>query len=96
MNPDAVNRYRKRAMEQAIPQPQPIVVAKQIVYQNTFIDVIPAPDGNIIMQITSPGSGEMLIFPMSAEAAKEIGGKLSAPHIVPARSGPPMNGHAHG
>jgi hypothetical protein len=69
--------------------PQQIAIAKQILYPATLIDVITQPDGNVILQITVPGCAEQMMFPMGADAAREIGHKLAAPHIVPAHS----NGH---
>jgi hypothetical protein len=67
------------------PQPQH-VAPKQITYNGAVIDVHPQP-GGVILAIAVPACGEVHIFPMSAEVAKFIGDKLSAPHIQVAPAG---------
>lgn len=63
------------------PAPQHAAQPKQVLYPSTFIEVVANPDGNVILQVHAPGSGEILVFPMGADAAKEIGAKLIAPHV---------------
>jgi hypothetical protein len=72
----------------------PVSFPKQTIYNETFISVAPTPDG-LLLQISVPKLGEQLLFPMSAEAAREIGQKMIAPHVVPAAAGAPNgNGKA--
>jgi len=57
-------------------QPPP----KQITYPAFNWAVQPAPDGTVLVIITVPG--EQLIFPLSQEAAQQLGKQLAAPHII--------------
>lgn len=61
------------------PQPVPAGILKQVIYQAAQVAVENQPGGNRVMIITTPF--EQLVFPMSSEAAEEIGKALTAPSV---------------
>lgn len=66
----------------APPFQMPQMLPKQITYPSVAIEVQPGPDGTVALIVMAPG--EVLVFPMGADNAAELGKKLSAPRIVPA------------
>jgi hypothetical protein len=65
----------------------PQVMPKQITYPNVAIEVQPGPEGSVALVIMAPG--EVLVFPMVADYAAELGRKLTAPRVVPASAPAP-------
>jgi hypothetical protein len=62
-------------------QPQvPMDALKQVIYPPVEVGVQLGPDGSRVMIVTTPF--EQLVFPMTAEAAQQIGWALSAPSVV--------------
>jgi hypothetical protein len=61
--------------------PEQQVPPKQINYNGAVIDVVPQP-GGVMLMISAPACGELLVFPMTVEVAQEIGKKLCAPRVV--------------
>jgi hypothetical protein len=55
--------------------------AKQTLYPTVRVRVEPQGDGGRTLIVDTPADGQLL-FPMSPEAAREIGGKLTAPSVV--------------
>lgn len=75
----------------AAPAPQqiPAHTLKQTTYQAVNVEVQPAADGGRLMIMQTPF--EMLIFPMTVEAAESIGRALCAPSVhVPEPIGSPV------
>jgi hypothetical protein len=54
---------------------------KQITYPAVAITVEPLPNGARALIVDTP-YGEVLVFPMSAESAEEVGKHLCAPAVV--------------
>lgn len=62
---------------------QPQFVPKQTTYPVTMIEVQRSPvGGQVALIVQAPASGEVLIFPMDASFARQLGAKLTSAAIV--------------
>lgn len=87
---------RQKEHERGARQVQ-VQVVKHVHYPQFFVgDVIAQPDGSRVVQFILP-TGEVHAFPLGADAAQDLGRKLTAPSIEVAAAGdlPPTNGTLH-
>ena len=87
---DALAEGLERAQMQRTVGPADL---KQTMYPNVSVSIASQPDGGRMLIIDTPTDGR-LVFPMSADAAQEIGRTLTAPSVVrangmPATEAPP-------